>query len=98
MRRLFGISVLVFGATSLLVGQTNNVSAYTTKIVAGVLPPTTPTNPNQLFLYGPEAIVTDSKGNTYVADTLGHHVWKIDSHQNVTVVIGTGVDGGPDIR
>ena len=95
MRRLLGISVLVFGATSLLVGQTNNVSTYTTKIVAGVLPSTTPTGANQVFLYGPEAIVTDSKGNTYIADTLGHHVWKIDSHQNVSVVIGTGVVGGP---
>lgn len=97
MRKFSRIAVLVLGATMVMVGQTNNVSVYTIKDFAGVLPTTTPTNPNQLFLYNPEVILADPSGNLYVADTLGHHVWKIDSKGNLTVVIGTGVNAAPTL-
>jgi sugar lactone lactonase YvrE len=72
-----------------------NVSVYTIKDVAGVLPPTTATSPNALPLQAPDSILADKNGNVYVTDTGGHKVWKIDPTGKVSIVLGTGAFGLP---
>ena len=89
------IAVLALGASALLMGQGNNISVYTIKDIAGVLPPTTAATPNTLFLQIPDAVRADKDGNVYITDTGGHRVWKIDPNGKVSLVIGTGVSGGP---
>jgi len=95
MKRLLGIAGFVLGASSALMGQGNNVSTYTFKEFAGLLPPVTASTPNNLFLQNPEATVVDSSGNVYVSDTGGHRVWKIDTKGGITLIIGTGAFGSP---
>src|SRR6476661_7077347 len=94
MRRFLVTAGMLVGASVSLMAQ-NNVSLYTIKDVAGVLPPDKATSPNALPLQVPDAILADSKGNVYVTDTGGHKVWKIDSKGVVSIVLGTGVFGGP---
>ena len=97
MKRLLGTAVLALGATTVLLAQGNNVSVYTTKDVAGVLPPTAAATPNSLFIQVPDAILADKNGNVYITDTGGHRVWKVDASGKVSVVIGTGAFGGPSV-
>src|SRR5690349_5984410 len=95
MKTRFKIAGLALGVSAMLMGQGNNVSDYSIKDVAGVLPPASATTPNRLFLQIPDAVLADAQGNVYITDTGGHHVWKIDPANKVTVVIGTGVNAGP---
>jgi sugar lactone lactonase YvrE len=95
MKTLKKTGMLALASSALLVGQGNNVSVYTLKDIAGVLPPTTAATPNTLFLQVPDAVRADKAGNIYIASTGGHRVWKVDATGKVTVVIGTGVNGGP---
>ena len=95
MKRLYITTMLALGASALVMGQGNNVSVYTLKNVGGVLPPTTAATPNTLFLQIPDAVRADKNGNVYIADTGGHRLWKIDAGGKVTLVMGTGVSGGP---
>jgi sugar lactone lactonase YvrE len=84
-RRIFGTVICVFAASTLLTAQT-----YTVKTFAGVAPPKLPSLANNLFLNAPDAVASDSKGNTFITDTTGHRVWKIDANGNPSVVIGNG--------
>src|ERR1051326_5717534 len=95
MKRLLGTAVLALGATAALMAQGNNVSVYTTKDIAGVLPPVSAATPNSLFIQVPEIVLADKNGNVFITDTGGHRVWKLDSPGKVTLVIGTGAFGGP---
>ena len=95
MKRLLGTAVLALGATAALMAQGNNVSVYIAKDIAGVLPPVSAATTNSLFIQIPEIILADKNGNVYITDTGGHRVWKVDSSGKVTLVIGTGVFGGP---
>jgi DNA-binding beta-propeller fold protein YncE len=95
MRRLSALIMLAIGVSAVAFCQGNNVSVYTTRNVAGLLPPATAASPNRLFLLVPDAVRADKDGNVYIADTGGHHVWKVDLSGKVTAVIGTGVNGGP---
>src|SRR5690349_12149024 len=94
MKRLLAIAGMVVGASASLMAQ-NNVSVYTIKDLAGVLPPSTATSPNALPLQVPDAILADKAGNVYVTDTGGHKVWKIGTDGSVSIVLGTGVFGLP---
>ena len=75
----------MLGPSALLMGQT-----YTVKTFAGVVPNLLTGISNQLFLNAPDATATDKAGNTYVTDTTGHRVWKIDPTGAPSVVIGNG--------
>ena len=97
MRRLLGLAVLVLGASVSLMAQGNNVSVYTLKNLAGVLPPVTAASPNTLFLQVPDAVLADKNGNVYLTDTGGHRVWKVDSTGKVSLVIGTTAQGIPTL-
>jgi len=72
-----------------------NVSVYTIKDVAGVLPPGATAGANTLPLLSPDAVATDKAGNVYITDTGGHKVWKSDTAGKATVVLGTLVQGLP---
>jgi sugar lactone lactonase YvrE len=71
--------------SAFLMGQT-----YTVKTFAGVNPAQGAGLQNQLFLNAPEAVVMDKAGNTYLTDTTGHRVIKLDPMGNASIVIGNG--------
>jgi sugar lactone lactonase YvrE len=71
--------------SAFLMGQT-----YTVKTFAGVNPSQGAGTQNQLFLNAPEAVAMDKAGNTYLTDTTGHRVIKLDPMGNATIVIGNG--------
>jgi sugar lactone lactonase YvrE len=54
-------------------------------------------------LNNPHAVITDSGGNLYIADTYNHRIRKIDPAGIISTIAGTGSgsfggDGGPAIR
>jgi uncharacterized protein (TIGR03437 family) len=55
---------------------------------------------SQLALVNPRGMAADANGNLFIADEVGHRVWKISSAGVVTGLAGTGTpgfsgDGGP---
>jgi uncharacterized protein (TIGR03437 family) len=55
---------------------------------------------SQLALVSPQGLAVDSNGNVFIADEVGHRVWKISPAGVVTGLAGTGTpgfsgDGGP---
>src|SRR4051794_13074084 len=94
MRTILATAGIAVGISVSLMAQ-NNVSVYTIKNLAGVLPPTKSATPNTLPLLVPDAVLADKADNVYITDTGGHKVWKVDSAGTATVVIGTGVQGLP---
>ena len=85
MKRILGTVVILLGSSAVLMRQ-----SYTVKTFAGVTPNQPTSISNQLFLNAPDAVATDKSGNTYVTDTTGHRVWKIDPNGVPSVVIGNG--------
>ena len=47
----------------------------------------------QAVFCGPEHLALDGFGNVYVADTYSHRIRLIDTHDVITTVAGSGVDG-----
>ncbi len=48
---------------------------------------------SQLTLLSPRGLAVDSNNNVYVADDMGHRVWKITQAGTVTAFAGTGTPG-----
>lgn len=99
MKRILLASVVILGASAVLMGQT-----YTIKTVAGSLPPTA-TSAGTVFLAAPDGVLVDSTGNLYISDTSGNRVWKIDSTGALTRIAGdpnsvpgSGGDGAAAVK
>src|SRR5712692_4958432 len=68
-------------------------TSYTLSTVAGSQPVVEGSQSNLIYLNLPDAVITDSAGNMYIADTQNHRVRKITPSGAVSTVAGTGAVG-----